>query len=130
MLTKALRRARRPGAPFAAGRRAEVVPPYTAVVLSAGTDAVPAPVPQGPDNFMQHWITGVDRPALAGCDVVGGIEAGGPNVSNSPCLTPCPVYVILSAQGITVVLYKPQLIFIAEGFYPFKSLFNISRYAE
>ena len=69
---------------------------------------------------MQHWITGVDRPALAGCDVVGGIEAGGPNVSNSPCLTPCSVYVILSAQGITVVLYKPQLIFIAEGFYRFK----------
>ena len=100
------------------------------IIASGRAYTVPSPIAEGTDAFIQKGIVRIYRAAFAHRHMMGRIEAGSSDISPGSCKFRDAVKGICRSQGITVVLYKPQLIFIAEGFYRFKSLFNISRYAE
>ena len=77
------------------------------IILSAGTDTVPAPIPQGTYNLMEQWVAGIDRAALAHGDMMGRIKTGCADIPNRSCLAPNAVQVIFRSQSIAVVFDQP-----------------------
>ena len=84
------------------------------VILAGWARTVPSPVPEGTDGLVEEGVVGVDRTALSGGHVVRGIEAGGADVADSTGESELSVVGVLGAEGIAVVLYEPEVVFITE----------------
>ena len=85
------------------------------VVLSGRAHAVPAPVPEGPDDAVKERIVSIDRAALAHGHVMGRVKAGGTDITDGSGEFLLPVQLVGAAERIAVVLHQPQAVLSAES---------------